>query len=436
MQRIELVEPRGAAECQLRKAAYLWNWENLAMRYAKPLLFGAFVFSLAALALMAPTRAAACPFCSAPSLTLSEQYAKADAAILGQWISGEMATKDRLGSTTYEIVQVARTPFKSAENGKAENGKAVEKGKQITLERYRAGKKGDLSLLLGSRSKGESIEWGSPLDVSAASYNYIVEAPSQETKPEQRLTYYLKYLENSDRLVADDAYSEFANAPYKNIVPLANQFPRESLRKWLVSPDVPATRTGLYGLMLGLCGSADDAPLMQAKIMESGQDFRLGIDGVMGGYLMLTGEKGLAEIEKSKLQDKQVAFSETYAAMQALRFLWSHGEGRISGERLKTSMRLLLDRPEVADLVIGDLTRWKDWSIQARLMELYGADEYNIPSLKRAIIRYMIASTKDVPAGGGDTTPRHATEGARYLEELRNKDAKMVNDAERFFFLQ
>ena len=99
--------------------------------------------------------------------------------------------------------------------------------------------------------------------------------------------------------------------------------------------------------MLGLSGNADDAQLMHAKIMETGQDFRLGIEGVMGGYLMITGEKGLNEIEKAKLQNKEVAFSETYAAMQALRFLWTYGDGRISGDRLKTSMRLLLDRPEV-----------------------------------------------------------------------------------------
>ena len=85
--------------------------EKLTMRYAKPMLFGAFVFSMVALALVAPTPAAACPSCQGPSLTLSEQYAKADAAILGQWISGEMATKEKLGSTTYEIMQVARTPF-------------------------------------------------------------------------------------------------------------------------------------------------------------------------------------------------------------------------------------------------------------------------------------------------------------------------------------
>jgi hypothetical protein len=278
--------------------------------------------------------------------------------------------------------------------------------------------------------------------VSAASYNYIVEAPSQETKPEQRLSYYLKYLESPDPIVAADSFAEFAKAPYENLVALANQFPRESLRKWLVSTDVPVARTGQYGLMLGLCGEENDAALMRGMILEFHQDFRPGSDRLMYGYLLLTGEKGLVEIEKSKFQDKQIGFSETYAATQALRFMWTYGDGRISKERLKSSMRLLLDRPELADLVIHDLCRWKDWSIQARLMELYGAAEYNIPSVKRAIIRYMIASTKDlpagsdVPAGAGEKPPRHVTDGARYLAELRTRDAKMVSNAERFFFLQ
>lgn len=390
-------------------------------------LVGVLSLAVIATAMVAPIPTLACPFCSAPSLTLGEQYGKADAAVLVEWASGEMpSSKDRLGSTTYEIVQVARMP----------SGKPLEKGKKITLDRYRAAKKGDLSLLLGSRLKGESLEWGSPLEVTAESYNYIVEAPSADAKSEKRLAYYLKFLEHPDRMIADDAYAEFANAPYKEIVPLARQFPRDSLRKWIVSPDVPPTRIGLYGLMLGLCGNDDDAALMQAKIVENTDGFRLGVEGIMGGYLLLTGEPGLDTIVKSKIDDKKVMFSETFAAMQALRFLWTYGNSRIPAERLKETMRLLLDRPEVSDLVIADLARWKDWSIQARLMELYGAEDYDIPSIKRAIIRYMIASTKDVPSGGGEKPPRHIVDGEKYLKQLRDRDAKMVNEVERYFFLQ
>lgn len=368
-------------------------------------------------------RAEACPFCSAPTLTLSEQYAKADAAVVVQWASAKAPEKDQPGSTTYEIVQVLRDPQK-----------AFKKGGSIKLDRHRMGKPGDLSLLLGT--KGETVEWGSPLDVTETMLNYVVQAPSPEAAGPKRLEYFMKFLEFSDQNIANDAYAEFANAPYKDIVQVAKSMPRDKIRKWLVSPDVSPTRLGLYGLMLGLCGDASDTSLMEKKITESSDDFRLGIDGVIGGYLLLAGDKGLAMIEEAKLKNKKVPFSETYAAMQALRFMWSYGSGKIAPERLRASMRVLIERPELTDLVVGDLARWKDWSIQQRLMQIYGTEEYNVPSIKRAIIRYMLASTKDVAQGGGMEAPQHVAAGTKYLQQLREKDPKLVSEVERFFLLQ
>lgn len=376
--------------------------------------------SLAVLVAAYGTPVAACPFCSAPTLTLTEQYAKADAAVLVQWAGGEKPEKEKAGTTVFEVVQVLRDPQKT-----------LEKGKRISLDRYRAGKKGDLSLLMGS--KGEVLEWGSPLDVTETSFNYVVQAPAPESAPQARLAYFIKFLEFPDQTISNDAYAEFANAPYKDIVPLAKQFPREKLRKWIVSSDVPETRLGLYGLMLGLCGEPADAAIMEKKITQPVEDFRLGVDGVIAGYLLLTGEKGLGLIEKAKFHDKKVPFSETYAALQALRFMWTYGTGKIAPDRLRASMRLLLDRPELTDIVIADLARWKDWSVQKRLMDVYGLEEYNVPSIKRAIIRYMIASTRDVPTGSAEKTPQHAIDGAAYLKQLRDRDAKMVQEVERFF---
>jgi hypothetical protein len=385
-------------------------------------------FSLALVlpALCTSTPVTACPYCE-PSLTLTEQFSKADAAILVHWVSAEMPSKEKLGSTTYEIVQVARAPAKT-----------VEKGKKITLERYRQGKPGDLSMVFGSRFRSDTLDWGSPLDISAAGFKFLVEAPTFDSPQSERLAYYLKYLENSDAMIAADAFGEFANAAYKDIVPMAPHFPRDSLRKWVNDPKTLPTRINLYGLMLGLCGNDEDAKMMQTKIVEETTDFRLGIDGLMGGYLVLTGEKGLEVLEQAKILNKstKVPFSETYSAMTALRFMWTYGHGKIPPERLKASMRLLLDRPELCDLVIADLARWKDWSIQEKLRELYGAEAFDSPSIKRSIVRYMIASTKDVPAGGGEAPGKHVAEGARYLEELRKKDPKTVNEAERYFFLQ
>lgn len=390
----------------------------------------AFLLSAMVLSSLVPP-ATGCPFCSEPTLTLAEQYTKADAAVLVQWVSGDMGKSDKPGSTTFEIVKAPRAPFDS-----------IKPGKKIVLDRFRSGKKGDLALLMGSRLKGDVIEWGSPLDVTEASYEYIINAPSFDAPPEKRLRYYCKYLEFPEEAVATDAFGEFGNAPFKDVRAVAKDMPREKLRQWIGGANepgghkVPPMRLGVYGMMLGLCGNADDIPLMEKLIVRpaSADEFRLGIDGVIGGYLLLAGEKGLDVVENSKIADKRVPFSETYAAMQALRFVWTYGNGAIPEDRLRASMRRLLDRPEIADLVIADLARWKDWSLQDQLVKMYGTEGYDTPTLKRSIIRYMIASTKDVPGGGGQPVPEYVTNGAKYLEQLRNRDPKMVSEAERYFY--
>ncbi|MCA9075261.1 MAG: hypothetical protein KDA93_09530 [Planctomycetaceae bacterium] len=368
-----------------------------------------------------PVAALACPFCSAPSLTLSEQVAQADVSVLVQWAKGKQGDSEAgdVGSTTYKIVEVMNAGDQS-----------LAKGDDIELPRYRSGKEGDLFLLLGT--KGTELEWGSPIEITETGFNYVRQAPSPEAAALVRLTYFVQFLEYPDELISNDAYAEFANAPYKDIVPLANELPREQVREWLEDDDVAPTRLGLYGMLLGLCGNSEDAALMKEMILHTTNDFRLGIDGVMGGYLLLTGEEGLAVIDEHKLANRDVAFSETYAAMQALRFMWTYGD-RIDKERLRESMRILLDRAELADLVIADLARWEDWSIIDRLMKLYGAEGYEIPSIKRAIVRYMLVASKNKPEDGQDDL--HVAKAEEYLNQLREQDPKTVQQAERFFFV-
>lgn len=388
-----------------------------------------FVLSIvAAIGLFAGQAAYSCPFCSAPSLTLAEQVAQSDAVVLVQWASGKKGDEKLPGNTVYEIKQVVRN-FKDG----------LKAGQKISIPRYRESKPGDLFMIMGTKADREKeVEWGSPLEVTETSFNYIAQAPSPEIPTGKRLEYYVKFLEFDDQLVANDAYGEFANAPYKDITQLGEKMPREKVRQWVTSSETPATRLGLYGLLIGLCGNQDDAKIIEAKLLEKTQDFRLGIDGLMSGYLLLTREKGLAVMDDAKLRNKDVPFSETYAAMQAIRFMWQYGEGKIEPERLRQSMRILLERPELADLVIADLARWKDWSIQDRLMKMYGDGEYNIPSIKRAIVRYMLVSSKDLPkeaaAGTDAKVPEHVERGRKNVEELRQKDQKTVSEAERFFF--
>ncbi len=391
--------------------------------------FSLFTLAIAAVSAWAVS-ARACEFCSAPQLTLSEQVDQADAVVLAKWIKAVKAKPK--GSEDDEAAQFAKTTYQVVEVVKNAGGK-VKKETEIVVPDYRPGKPGDLAMLLGSQ--GTTLEWGVPIEVNKAGFNYISKAPGPKEPLTKRLEFFLDYLEFPDDLIANDAYGEFASAPFAEIKKLKDKYPRERIRKWITDKDTAVTRLGLYGLMLGLCGNEDDAKLMADHITQPTQDFRLGIDGIMAGYLLLKGEEGLKLLEKSKLKPAvKVPFSETYAAMQAVRFEWNYG-GNIKKDRLKESMRMLLDRPELADLVIADLARWKDWTVEDRLMKLYGQEGYDIPSIKRAIVRYMLVASKDTAKDNEQNPPKHVASAKEHLETLRETDPVTVKQAERFFFV-
>jgi hypothetical protein len=161
----------------------------------------------------------------------------------------------------------------------------------------------------------------------------------------------------------------------------------------------------------------------------------------MSGYLLITGEEGLSVLEDSKMNSRtyvnkdgeevKLPFSETYATMQTLRFMWTYEPDRIPKQRLKESMRNLLTRPELADLVIADLARWKDWGVQDQLMAMYDKEEFDIPSIKRAIVRYYYYCSQDKEEGA-EAMPEYALAATEHLKLLEEKDPKTVRNAKRF----
>ncbi|HUG89562.1 MAG TPA: hypothetical protein VML55_01930, partial [Planctomycetaceae bacterium] len=269
--------------------------------------------------------AAACPFCGPVGPTLGEDLARAEVVALGQWKAAVKPAGELAGRTTFEVVHALKSP---------DNG--LQKGDPVALPRHVAGQVGDLFLLTGYAAENlAGVEWENPKPVTETAYQYAVRAPSRESPPEKRLPYYLKYLEYPDPFIADDAYGEFAQAPYADVVSIRDKLPRAQIRDWLSDPELGEIRRGLYGLMLGLCGNGADAPFLEELIVQDGNEFRLGIDGVIGGYLLLTGERGLAVVERAKIADPDAPASELFSVLAALRFFWTYGEDRISRDRLR-----------------------------------------------------------------------------------------------------
>ena len=381
----------------------------------------------AAAAGMAPFAgtAAACPVCPAVEHrpTLHEQYARADVAVLAKWIAGDLPGGKPSASIAYRVLQVPRGA-----------GSGLERGAAITVETSESVKKESLALLIGKRSGDGVIEWSAPREVDSVLYNYIVRAPARDAEPQERLRYYVEYLEHSNPEIASDSYAELTDFSIDEIAARPGDLPRELLRKAIGNSELHPVRRALFGVMLGLCGDRSDAELLLDQFADPAEEPSFGVEGMMIGYVLIRGEAGLQTLEALKLREPAASPSDSYAAFAAVRYLLTWGGSGVPPERLQKALHPLIERSEFTDIVTLVLARRKDWSVQGRLMELFGAGGFDGPSTKRAIIRYMLASTQDPPACAEGCVPFQVAEGLKHLAELRRREPRLVSECERYFY--
>lgn len=357
----------------------------------------------------------ACPFCGPPQSRLSERLAKNEVTVLAEWLESEPGKNGVGGRTEFRVIERIRGP---------EGKLTYLKGDSITLPRELNGEPGQRCLLFGR--KEDEVTWESPVPLTEEADRYLRKAPAIDDPVTKRLEYYLEYLESKDSLVAMDALAEFAVVPYSDVAVLAKKLPPEKLRVWLSDEQTVRNRLGLYGMMLGLCGTTEDAALLQSMIENPKPDYPAGLDGITFGYLLLTKSEGLDVLDEIKLRPKTTSTAELASIMSALRVMWTDGGDRIPRERLRQSMRLFLNRPETAGPACTDLARWEDWSIQDRLMTLYGAKDFEDSSTRKAIAGYFVAASKSKSADA-------KLQAEKNLGKLRKRDPDVVKAAERFY---
>lgn len=362
----------------------------------------------------------ACPFCDAPSITYSEQLKDAQAVLFVQWDSAEKpnALDFEPGSTTYRVV----TPFRQTET-------ALKAGDSVKIPFYQNGKPGDTFWMLGASAE-EKFNWSPPVPMSKECWDYVMKAPDRDKPMPERLRYYVQFLEHPDQEIGIDAYGEFAGAPYDDVVAIRDVLPRAKLRIWLTDPEITPSRRGLYGLMLGLCGTREDAKFIEPILLERQEFPRLGIDGMMAGYILLTGDSGFKTLTEAKLVQRDVITSETFAMLQTMRFLWQYAPKAVSRDQLIHAMRQLLDHPEFASFAIIDLARWRNWESVPLLTQRYGKGAYADRHIKESVIRFLILAAKEESEEAAPSVAAART----MLDQLRMTDSALVNAVERRAF--
>lgn len=275
------------------------------------------------------------------------------------------------------------------------------------------------------------IEWEVLQEVSAEVVRYLQGLPLLEGPSESTLRYGFAFLNSADADVSGDAEQEFREADSLILKQVAGKLPLNQLRRGLDDPKTSESLRGIYGILLGYAGDETDIARLRAHIFQDSEEFRLDLDDLLSGFLFLAGTRGLDELDESLFKRRDLPFSAKYAGFQALKYQQVHGKQRISRERAQQSMRLLFDHPEFTDLVVSQYQDWQDWSLQDQVVQMYGVGDYDTPEIKRAILRYLLSSSRSFAPLTGRPVPEHVARAKQLLDELREKDPTTVSRMER-----
>lgn len=354
-------------------------------------------------ALAALTSADACPFCSAVSLTFAQEIAQSEAAVIAKLVDPPPASalapmaEGPLPKGKFEVVEVLKGGDLVA--SARHTGDAAKPIEAIVLEDKPIGTLFLLMAIEAVPTDPERVIWSSPIRLSDRGVAYVKALGDLPEKGPDRLAFFMQHLEDEDETLARDAYDEFAVAPYDDLVGLADRMDSAKLLAWIENPEVQANRRRLYATMLGVCGTKADAAKIAAILRGEGPaaekaEVRGGLDALIACYVALEGAESLDLVDTLFLnrtgREKEIPFTETYAAVMALRFLGEESD-LVPRERVLESLKLLLEEPKLADLVIADLARWEDWSAINRLVTIFKEAKADNIFVREPIVNYLRA---------------------------------------------
>lgn len=360
-------------------------------------------------------------------LRLSVRTAECEHVLLAERFSGTRNEDGGKVSTTFKILDVSKSA-----------GKRFRKGDNVTVDRRlpdaAEGKQPSTWLLM---ALGPVVQWYPPTPATAALWDYAKEIPPPADDPKEalgRADYFIPWIDHDEVTIQSDAVREISTLSHEAWAKVARRIPRQQLRKWLRNTLTPSNRHGLAAVLLAKNGTEDDATLLESVLRDvaASEQPPTGISDLMIGVMLIRGEQGLDMLDRhflkpgppgeSKDRQMEIFFSGPYYMLQALRFIRIREPDLIPQERRRESMRLLLDRRILTDMVIDELTEAKDWSIRDRLMKMCNGDPQIDSADRRAIIRYIYVCNQHAAPDSAD-----AKSTAQNLRTLREKDRRLYD---------
>lgn len=366
----------------------------------------------AAALLLVPAAAPACPFCSPTGTTLTGEVAQADFILFGTLGNPKRDPNDptafNKGTTDLAVELVIK------------DHDMIKGKKTVTIPRYvPPDGKNNKYLVFFNVFNGQLDPYrGEAVPADSKLPEYLKGAMEVRQKDvATRLRFFFDYLEDPDVVVSTDAYSEFGYAEYKDVREIAGKLPAATLLKWLKDPNTRGSRFGLYGLLLGHGGKPEDAKAIRALLDDKERSYTSGLDGVVAGYILLDPKAGW-EYLTGLVKAPNAEFPVKYAALKTVRFFWEYRPDVIPNAQVLDLMKVMVADPDIADMPIEDLRKWKQWELTPLILGYAAKESHNgTPIVVRAITKFAIMASWADPKNEA---------AAAFVAEARKKDAKRV----------
>jgi hypothetical protein len=404
--------------------------------------------ALFAAALAAPAGAHYCPFCAAQGQTLLGELNQADFILYGTLKNAKQDPDDPTqGTTDVEIESVIKNHPYLAE---LKNKKVMTIPRYVPLQDPKTKHLIFCSLyppttLFPISAIGSGMVMGNLAMHKVDPYHGLPVQPDskipeylkgvQEIRDKDavsRLRFFFDYLESPEIDISNDAFLEFGQADYKDVRAVAEKLPPGAVLKWIKDPSTLSMRLGLYGLLAGHTGSADDAKALRAIIDDPNRQYSSGLDGLICGYLMLDKKAGWEYLTKL-LKDTSKDFTTRYAGIRVVRFMWDFRQDLLTKDELLEAVKIPLSQPDVADLPIEDLRKWKQWQLAPLVLETVKKEKHaKEPLVVRAATRFFLAAPPDTPGAADFIAQRRKADpdGVKDIEELLSLE-KAAADASK-----
>jgi hypothetical protein len=339
------------------------------------------LLGLAAVLLILPANSSeACPFCGPVGDSLARRRDTAGFVCIAE--AEDRARPDASGllAGTFRVIQVLPDTA----------GRIDGKPPTLVTARVAAPVEGT-AVLFGST---DSPPRWTAVAADETLLGHVVTAPAITEPVGERLAWFAARLEHPEPAIADDAFAEFAVAPFPAVREAAAALAARPLEGWVADPATDQRRRGFYGLALGIVvaeGSPGGTRLSSAPLRTAletaGGDFRAGADGLMAGILVADGSEGLDWLVDRAGTDRPVDQRQLLAA---LRFAREYLTGTIPPARISSVTAELAQSPAVAALAIIDLARAEAWDAVDAVAGWWDAAADD-PLIRRAVAGYLVA---------------------------------------------